>query len=127
MIERLIAEGKLQKIDMKKISNASGLITNLTKRPFDPKDEYSVPYFWGNVGLVYNNENVALSDLETEGWKILADTKYKGKVYIYDSERDSFMIASKALGYSATVPMLPRSKLRSIFCRRSIRPWILSM
>lgn len=101
MIERLIVEGKLQKIDMTKIPNTAGLISSLTKRPFDPKDEYSVPYFWGNVGLVYNNENVALSDLETEGWKILADTKYKGKVYIYDSERDAFMIASKTLGYSA--------------------------
>ena len=39
------------------------------------------------------------ADLQ-EGWDLLRDTKYKGNIYMYDSERDSFMIALKALGYS---------------------------
>ena len=41
-------------------------------------------------------------DLENEGFEILRDKKYKGKIYIYDSERDSFMMALKALGYSSS-------------------------
>ena len=39
-------------------------------------------------------------DLEKEGYNIFLDTKYKGDIYLYDSERDSFMMALKALGYS---------------------------
>ena len=101
MIERLINEKKLQKLDFKKIPNVSGIIATLKGLPSDPKNEYSVPYFWGNVGLLYNKDNVALSDLEQQGWNILLNTKYAGKIYLYDSERDVFMIADKALGYSA--------------------------
>ena len=39
------------------------------------------------------------ADLE-QGWELLKNTRYKGDLYMYDSERDSFMIALKALGYS---------------------------
>ncbi len=101
MIERLINEKKLQKLDYKKIPNYSGIIQSLKNLPCDPKNEYSVPYFWGNVGLLYNAEAVSKADLDRLGWNILQDTKYKSKIYEYDSERDMFMIALKALGYSA--------------------------
>jgi len=101
MIERLINEKKLQKLDFKKIPNYSGIIASLKDLPSDPKNEYSVPYFWGNVGLLYNKDNVSLTDLDKLGWNILLDTKYAGKIYVYDSERDAFMVAYKALGYSA--------------------------
>jgi spermidine/putrescine transport system substrate-binding protein len=101
MIERLINEKKLQKLDFKKIPNYSGIIASLKDLPSDPKNEYSVPYFWGNVGLLYNKDNVSIADLDKLGWNILQDTKYAGKIYVYDSERDAFMVAYKALGYSA--------------------------
>ena len=68
--------------------------------PYDPKNEYSVPYFWGTVGIVYDKTKVEVRDLEAEGFGIFLDEKYKGEVYLYDSERDSFMMALKALGYS---------------------------
>ena len=38
-------------------------------------------------------------DLEA-GWDILKNEKYSGQIYMYDSERDSFMVALKSLGYS---------------------------
>ena len=44
--------------------------------------------------------STAIKDLEKEGFNIFLDTKYKGDIYLYDSERDSFMMALKALGYS---------------------------
>ena len=68
--------------------------------PYDPNNDYSVPYFWGTVGIVYDKTKVDLEDLEEEGFGIFLDEKYKGDVYLYDSERDSFMMALKALGYS---------------------------
>ena len=66
---------------------------------YDPGNRYSCPYFWGTVGILYDKTVVDEEDLE-EGWDLLRDTKYKGQIYMYDSERDSFMIALKALGYS---------------------------
>ena len=41
-----------------------------------------------------------IKDLEKEGFNIFLDEKYRGDIYLYDSERDSFMMALKALGYS---------------------------
>lgn len=100
MIERLIKENMVQKIDASKLSNYGGVIESLIGKSFDPSGEYTVPYFWGSVGILYNKNKVSRTDLEKEGWEVLKDTKYKGRLYMYDSERDSFMIALKALGYS---------------------------
>lgn len=101
MIERLIKENMIQKLDKSKIPNLKNLYDGVKNLAFDPDNTYSVPYFWGSVGIVYNKKNVDKADLEKEGYGILKDTKYKGKIYMYDSERDSFMVALKNLGYSA--------------------------
>ncbi len=100
MIERLINEGMLQELDLDLIPNIVNLADGVKALPYDPDNTYSVPYFWGSVGIVYNQNNVDYADLEAEGYNILKDTKYAGKIYMYDSERDSFMVAFKALGYS---------------------------
>lgn len=102
MIERLIQEDYLQPLDKSRIPNLYQIsedVLNLTKS-YDPTGEYVVPYFWGTVGIVYNTNNVDFEDLENQGYNILRNEKYKGHLYIYDSERDSFMMALKALGYS---------------------------
>lgn len=103
MIERLIKEDYLQEIDLSKITNFSKVTSALTSAPyngFDPENKYSVPYFWGSVGIVYNASNVPSQEVEKQGYNIFTDTNYKGHIYLYDSERDIFMIAFKALGYS---------------------------
>jgi len=100
MIERLLIEDKLQKIDKNLVPNLSQLTDQVLNLSYDPNNEYSVPYFWGNVGIVYNTKNVSMEDLESQGFAIMQNTKYKGRIYMYDSERDSFMIALKSLGYS---------------------------
>ncbi len=99
MIERLIIEDSLQEIDKSQLSNYNQLIPALLDREFDPGSKYHVPYFWGNVGILYDKTVVDENDLKA-GWEILKNPKYRGNVYMYDSERDSFMIALKALGYS---------------------------
>ncbi|WP_352399735.1 ABC transporter substrate-binding protein [Anaerotignum sp.] len=100
MIERLISEDMVQELDLSLIPNISNLATGVKNLPYDPNNTYSVPYFWGNVGIVYNHNNVDPADVEKLGYNILHDTTYKGHIYVYDSERDSFMMALKALGYS---------------------------
>ena len=99
-IERLLKEEYLQKLDKEAITNIGNLADQVKNLSFDPDNEYSIPYFWGTVGIVYNKKNVPLSDLEEEGFAIFKDAKYKDRVYMYDSARDGFMIALKALGYS---------------------------
>lgn len=101
MIQRLIQEDLVQKLDKEKIQESlDQLNPGVLGLPYDPKNEYSIPYFWGSVGIVYDKEKVSLEDLEKEGYGIFLDQKYKGDIYLYDSERDSFMMALKDLGYS---------------------------
>lgn len=100
MIQRLIEEELLQKLDHSRLDCMDKISEDVKGLPYDPQNEYSVPYFWGTVGIVYDKNKVDIEDLEREGYNIFLDQKYKGEVYLYDSERDSFMMALKALGYS---------------------------
>lgn len=102
MIEQLLDENLLQKLDLSAMTNYDLLDPDVieAQKAFDPTLEYSIPYFWGTVGLVYNRATVNEDKIQEEGWDILKDPEYKGKIYMYDSQRDAFMIAFKALGYS---------------------------
>ena len=100
MIQRLIEEDLLQKLDKSKLDCLDKLSDAVKGLPYDPDNDYSIPYFWGTVGIVYDKTKVDIEDLEREGYNIFLDEKYKGDIYLYDSERDSFMMALKALGYS---------------------------
>ena len=101
MIQRMMQEDMLQKLEPETRKECLSELADAIKGlPYDPKNEYSIPYFWGTVGIVYDKTKVSEEDLENEGWNIFLDQKFKGDIYLYDSERDSFMMALKALGYS---------------------------
>lgn len=101
MIQRMMQEKMLQKLEPETHKECLGELVDAIKGlPYDPKNEYSIPYFWGTVGIVYDKTKVSEEDLEKDGWDIFLDQKFKGDIYLYDSERDSFMMALKALGYS---------------------------
>lgn len=100
MIERLIEENFLQPIDKSVVNNLEQLTEGVKNLDCDPDNTYMVPYLWGNVGIVYDKTVVDPAIVEEKGWSIFHDSTYKGSVYMYDSERDSFMIAFKSLGYS---------------------------
>ena len=100
MIQRLKEEDLLKELDVENMTCMDELLDAVKNPPYDSENTYSVPYFWGTVGIVYDKTKVDLADLEAEGFNIFKDEKYKGDIYLYDSERDSFMMALKALGYS---------------------------
>jgi spermidine/putrescine transport system substrate-binding protein/spermidine/putrescine transport system permease protein len=102
MIERMISEDMLQPLNQDQQTNEADYDPAVLKMrdAYDKDGKYSVPYFWGSVGLVYDKTVVSEDDIKSEGWNILKDTKYKGNIYYYDSQRDGFMVAFKALGYS---------------------------
>lgn len=99
MIERMVKEDLLQEIDKDIVTNMQNVDDSVLHQSFDPDNSYWVPYFYGNVGIVYDKTVINPEDLK-EGWNILRNPTYRGKIYMYDSERDSFMVALKALGYS---------------------------
>lgn len=97
MIEKMINKDMLQKIDFSQIPNYENIDEQFLNLPYDSNNEYSVPYMWGTVGIVYNKTMV---EEPVDSWDILWDSKYKGQIFMYDSERDSIMVALKKLGYS---------------------------
>lgn len=99
-VQRMREDDMLMELDYSKIPNYKNINEFLLGKPMDPENKYTVPYFWGNVGILYNKNAVSKAQLEKEGWDILINPEYKGRLYFYDSERDAFMVALKALGYS---------------------------
>lgn len=100
MITRLINEGMIQKLDLSLITNIDVLAEGVKSPVYDPNHEYSIPYFQGSVGIVYDTTKVTLEELEAEGWNILKNPKYADEVCMYNADRDNFLPALKALGYS---------------------------
>jgi len=101
MIERLIAKKMLQPLDHSIITNLDSLAEGVKNLDFDPDNTYMVPYLWQTVGIVYDQTKIDPAVVEEKGWDIFQDAAYNGHAYFYDSERDAFMVALKALGFSA--------------------------
>lgn len=97
MIEKLIKEDRLEKINFDNIKNFSKVDENFKNPSYDPTNEYSVPYFAGTVGIIYN-KNMTGRDLNS--WKDLWDENFKNQIIMYNSQRDSMAVALKMLGYS---------------------------
>ena len=97
MIERMIEEGLLEKLNKDNIPNLANIDERFLDLEFDPNNEYSVPYMWGTVGIVYNKNMV---DDVVDSWDILWNEKYEGQILMLDSQRDSIGVALKKLGYS---------------------------
>lgn len=97
MIEKMAKEDLLQELDYSKIPNITNISPMFQDLIFDPDNKYSVPYFWGTVGILYNTEQV---DDVVDSWDILWNEKYANKILMMDSQRDSLAVALKKLGYS---------------------------
>lgn len=99
MVSRLAEEGMLHKLDYSNIPNFEKYVDDEFKNPeYDATNEYSVPYMWGTVGIIYNTKYVDEADVT--GWEILWNEKYAGKILMFDNSRDAFAISLKKLGYS---------------------------
>ena len=95
MIQRMIREDLLLKLDFSEISNYSYIADEYKNLYFDPKNEYSVPYNVGMVGLIYNKTMV---EEAPDSWEALFDSRYKGNILTFNNSRDAFAIAQFALG-----------------------------
>ena len=101
MVERLINEGEAKEINFDKIPLSKNLDDSYFEfsKAFDPENKYSMPYFFGTVGILYNKNKVDANDVKS--WDILWDKKYKDQIIMEDSVRDTFVPALKRLGFSS--------------------------
>lgn len=97
MIERMISEDMLETLDFGNIPNFTRINPRFKGLHYDLEDKYSVAYMWGTVGILYNTSMVSEP---VESWDILWDEDYSGKIFMYDSERDTIGLSLKRLGYS---------------------------
>ena len=98
MIAKLISEDMLEPLDFANIPNYEYIDEAFRNQAYDPENTYSVPYTWGTVGLIYNKNYV--SDEDAESWSCLWNSKYQGKLLMFDNPRDAFAIAQERLGFS---------------------------
>lgn len=97
MIERMINEGMVNKLNFDNIPNYKYIDESFKSQPYDPNNEYAVPYFWGTLGILYNKTTV---DTSSDSWSILWDENHDQRIIMMDSQRDAFGAALKLLGYS---------------------------
>ena len=97
MAEKMINEGLLQKLNKDNIPNMVNMNEGDMGKPYDPNNDYTVPYMNGTIGIIYNTETV---DEDITSWKSLFDSKYKDEVFMFDNMRDTIGVALKTLGYS---------------------------
>lgn len=98
MVARLIEEGLVEKLNFDNIPLFETNIMDTFKNPdYDPTNEYSVPYSWGTVGIIYNKSIVKE---EVKSWDILWDEKYTDNILMFNNSRDAFAVAQTMLGYS---------------------------
>ncbi len=99
MISRMIAEDMLLPLNHENIPNKKYIMEKFSDPSYDPGNQYSIPYTWGTVGIIY--DNTAIDPEETElDWEILWDEAYKDQILMFDNPRDAFAIAEIMLGYS---------------------------
>lgn len=97
-IEKMKENNLLLPIDHSKIPNLKNIDPYFLDLSFDPKNEFSIPYFWGTVGIVYNP---SLLDGQTfESWEALWDPSLKGEILLVDGAREVIGMGLNSLGYS---------------------------
>ncbi|WP_066892186.1 PotD/PotF family extracellular solute-binding protein [Clostridium nigeriense] len=97
MADRMIQEGLLQKINKENIPNIKEMSESDMGQPYDPNNDYTVPYMNGTIGIIYNKD---LVDDTVDSWDIMWNEKYKKQIFVLDAQRDAIGMALKKLGYS---------------------------
>lgn len=97
-VERLIKGGWLTELNFDNIPNFKNIDEYYLDLPYDRGNRYSIPYFWGVMGILYNKTMVDEADLGS--WDVLWNEKYEGKIYMYNNIRDTLAVGLGYCGYS---------------------------
>lgn len=98
MIEKMLEEDLLIPLDHEKLPNFVNIDDRFMDLPFDPGNQYSVPYFWGTVGILFNPE--LLPDKSFTSWDDLWDPDLENGILLIDGAREVIGMGLNSLGYS---------------------------
>lgn len=99
MISKMIKEELVQPLDMDNIPNFKYIMENFRNQAYDPANDYSVPYTWGTVGIIYDRTMIDIPADEID-WDLLWNEDYADQILMFDNPRDAFAIAEIMSGYS---------------------------
>lgn len=98
MIAKMQEEDLLLPLNHSKLPNLKNIDERFMDLPFDPDNKYSVPYFWGTVGIVFNRE--MLGDMEITSWNDLWNPAFENEILLIDGAREIIGMGLNSLGYS---------------------------
>lgn len=119
IIPKMIEEGLLVPLDHQKLTGTEDLSPFLMDQAFDPDNTYSIPYFWGTIGIMANTEEVDASSIH--GWGDLWNPAFKNDVLMVDGARETLGIALQTLGLSQNEKD-PTKVAKALKKLESIRP-----
>ena len=121
MIERMISEGMLEKLNYDNIPNFKYIPEKYRNLSYDETNEYTVPYTVSYVGLIYNTTMV---DEVPDSWTALWDEKYTNNILMYNNPRDAFAIAQSLLGmdYNSESEVAWRAAAQLLKEQKSVSP-----
>lgn len=98
MIQKMKRRHLLRPLDKSKIHGLNNIDPQLLNQPFDPHNRYSVPYFFGTLGIVYNPEK--LPSISIKHWNDLWNPQLKNQILLIDGAREVMGLSLNSLGYS---------------------------
>ncbi len=98
MIERLIEEDLLYELDKTQIEGMEHLVPDFLDLPFDPGNQYSLPYFWGTLGIIYNDKMIGAEAIQS--WEDLWKPEFENSLLLIDGAREILGLTLQNLGYS---------------------------
>lgn len=109
IIEKMIRSGETLPLDINSMEHYKNIDPKYLKfcESFDPGNRYSIPYFWGTVGILYNT---AMVDQPVTSWNILWNETYRHKIIMENSMRDAFLVPLKLKGHSLNTTNLDELK-----------------
>ena len=109
MIQKMISEDMLLSFDVAAdIENYVHIDDKFKGMEYDPEERYTVPYTYGMLGVIYNENLVDPEDAEEQSWSLLWNEKYRGKILQFNNPRDAFGTAMyyKGLDINSTDPQV---------------------
>lgn len=97
MIDKMVKEDLLFKLDKSQLKGIENIGSQFLHKSFDPKNDYSIPYFWGTVGIVYNQTMV---EKAPEHWEDLWREEYRNDIMLVDGAREVIGFGLNSFGHS---------------------------
>ncbi|GAD16779.1 ABC transporter substrate-binding protein [Lentilactobacillus otakiensis] len=98
MVEKMKTDHMLIPLDKSRLTGMNNYGSSFMNKSFDRGNKYSIPYFWGTLGIIYNDQSIKPGSLEH--WNQLWSTKYRNDIMLIDSARDIMGFSLISMGKS---------------------------